>query len=161
VASFSGCGQPAESNKASESRASTPGVSRVEDGTSRTLTKVEGTPTHNLEQIQKVISPYGQSSINISSASDTTVSGWAVDGQAKKEAGGVDIVVDGKVYKADYGSDRPDVSEALKFPASKSGFSLMLPANFLSKGSHTLSVRVITNDGKNYAEGPPVMIAAE
>ena len=89
------------------------------------------------------------------------MTGWAVDGLAKKEAGGVDIVMDGKIYKADYGSDRPDVSEALKFPATRSGFSLAMPRDFLSRGSHRVSVRVITNDGKNYAEGPTLTFVAE
>lgn len=111
VASLSGCDQPSQSNTASQSRTSTPEVSKVEDGTSRTLTRVEGIPVHNLERIQNVDSPYGQQSISISSVSDTVMSGWAVDGLAKKEAGGVDIVMDGKIYKANYGSDRPDVPE--------------------------------------------------
>jgi hypothetical protein len=161
VASLSGCDQPPQSNTASQSRTSTPEVSKVEDGTSRTLTRVEGTPVHNLERIQNVISPYGQQKISISSVSDTQLTGWAVDGLAKKEAGGVDIVIDGKIYKANYGSDRPDVSEALKFPATRSGFSLVMPRDFLSSGSHTVSVRVITNDGKNYAEGQTLTFVAE
>ena len=75
VASLSGCGQPTQSNTASQSRTSTPEVSKVEDGTSRTLTRVEGTPVHNLERIQNVISPYGQQSISISSVSDTLTDG--------------------------------------------------------------------------------------
>ena len=161
VASLSGCGQPGQSNTASQSRTSTPEVPKVEDGTSKTLTRVEGTPVHNLEKIQNVDGPYGQQSISISSVSETVMTGWAVDGLAKKEAGGVDIVMDGKIYKANYGSDRPDVSEALKFPATRSGFSLAMPRDFLSRGSHRVSVRVITNDGKNYAEGPTLTFVAE
>ena len=161
VALLSGCDRPPESNAASQSSPSAPEASRVEDGTSRALTRVEGTPTHNLDRIQKVDGPYGQQSIRISSVSDTELAGWAVDGLVKKEAGGVDIVVDGKVYKANYGLDRPDVTKVLKFPATKSGFSLVIPGNSLSRGSHTVSVRVIANDGKSYAEGPTLTFVAE
>ena len=161
IAVLSGCGRPR--NRPRHLKRTPPRLeaSLVADGTSSDLTRIEGTPTHNLDRIQKTDSPYGQQSIRISSVSDTELTGWAVDGLAKKEAGGVDIVVDGKIYKANYGLDRPDVTEVLKFPATRSGFSLVMPGNFLSKGSHTVSVRVITNDGKNYAEGPTLMFVAE
>jgi len=160
IAVLSGCGRP-ESTPASQTNTSTPGGSLVADGTSSDLTRSEGNPTYFLDRIQKTGSPYGQPSVTISSVSDTELAGWAVDGLVKKEAGGVDIVVDGKAYKASYGADRPDVTEALKFPATKSGFSLVIPGNFLSRGSHTVSVRVIANDGKSYAEGPTLTFVAE
>jgi len=160
IAVLSGCGRP-ESTPASQTNTSTPGASLVAGGTSSDLTRIEGNPTHNLDRIQKIDSPYSQQSVTISSVSDTELAGWAVDGLVKKEAGGVDIVVDGKVYKASYGANRPDVTEALKFPATKSGFSLVIPGNFLSRGSHTVSVRVIANDGKSYAQGPTLTFVAE
>ena len=95
VALLSGCNRSTESNTAAGSTTAAPAVSKAEDGTSRALTRVEGLPAHNLERIQKVDAPYGQPSVTVSSGSDAELAGWAVDAPAQKEAGGVDIVVDG------------------------------------------------------------------
>ena len=95
-------------------------------------------------------------------AGDDVLSGWAVDGQAVAPASGVDVAVDGHPYKAQYGIDRPDVAGTLKAPQyEKSGFSFVLHAGQMSKGRHTLAVRVISANRTSYTEFHPIIISNE
>jgi hypothetical protein len=83
-----------------------------------------------------------------------TVRGWAVDQRAKTEAGGVIINVDGSTdVLANYGQPRPDVANNLKNPDyMNSGFTASIDTATLSKGHHTLTMRVVTADKKGYFE---------
>jgi len=82
------------------------------------------------------------------------VGGWATDQQARREAGGVVIVVDGKTeVPATYGAERPDVVKFLKSPDYlKSGFTATVSTANLEKGSHTLTFKVLTADKTGYYE---------
>jgi hypothetical protein len=83
-----------------------------------------------------------------------SVRGWAVDQRAKTGAGGVIINVDGNTdVLANYGQPRPDVATNLKNPDyTNSGFTASIDSATLSKGHHTLTMRVVTADKKGYFE---------
>jgi phosphoglycerol transferase len=86
-----------------------------------------------------------------------TVAGWAVDETARKTAARVEILVGGERFRANYGVPRPDVAARYGNPAyGMAGFDLVIPGGTLPPGSHRLTVRVLTSDGKCYQEGSPV-----
>ena len=87
------------------------------------------------------------------------VSGWAVDPD-DGTAGGVEVVLDNKLYSAHYGLKRPDVAAHFKDTSyERSGFYLSMPADQLSKGLHRFSVRIIDKSKTSYFESSPVAVA--
>jgi len=80
--------------------------------------------------------------------------GFGFDPVAKAPGKGVDVVVDGKAYGADYGAARADVAGYFKSPGLAAvGFTATLPAGALAVGPHLALVRVVAADGKGYFEG--------
>ena len=89
--------------------------------------------------------------IEIAGKKNLLITGWAVDDRAKLLAGGVEVNIDGKLFPAVYGLDRPDVAKAYEIPAYKlSGFKASIPLADIGKGEHTLTLKVYTYDKKNY-----------
>jgi len=98
----------------------------------------------------------------ISSTAPLKMHGWAVDGDAKQLAGGVELVVDGRAYQTEYKLSREDVATVQRLAAyANAGFRVSLPVDQLEKGEHTLSVRVISNDGKSFREGEMVKLTLQ
>jgi phosphoglycerol transferase len=98
----------------------------------------------------------------ISGSDALRVSGWAVDQQQGRPGWAVDVVLDGAPFPSLYGSDRADVAEHFKRPAYQaSGFAAEIPMEALSKGQHTLTVRVVSADQQCFYEGARVRIAVE
>lgn len=80
-----------------------------------------------------------------------TVSGWAVDHPAKKPANKVLIDIDGRLFRTNYGSDRPDVAKAYKQNNyRKSGWKTEIPVCLLKPGKHVLSLKIISNNSKSF-----------
>lgn len=92
--------------------------------------------------------------INSKTTPSFAVTGWACDQLAQTEARGVIINIDGNEdVLAKYGQSRPDVATHLKSPKyTNSGFIATVDASSLRKGRHTLTIRVVTADGKGYFE---------
>jgi hypothetical protein len=89
--------------------------------------------------------------IEIAGKKDLLITGWAVDDRAKLPAGGVEVNIDGKLYPAVYGLDRPDVAKAYDIPAYRmSGFKASIPFADIGKGEHAMALKVYTNDKKKY-----------
>ena len=89
--------------------------------------------------------------IEIAGKKNLLITGWAVDDRAKLLAGGVEVNIDGKLYPAIYGLDRPDVAKACEIPAYRmSGFNASIPLADVGKGEHFLALKILTNDKKNY-----------
>lgn len=118
--------------------------------------------TFVIDFIGSVASPMNKTSVNVSGSQPLRVSGWAVDLPAKAVAANVDVVIDGVPYAARYGMPRNDVAAYLQDPKyERSGFEYMVPARQLSKGTHTISVRVIMSDGKAYVQSPGIAMNVE
>lgn len=144
----------------SRTAVSRPETTRLQiDGRSVNLERYEGSPLYNLESVGAVVNPLTKRVVEVPSAVDWAVTGWAVDQVHKSPAAGVDIVIDGQAYRAQYGEDRLDVASHFNVPAyQKSGFKFTVPAGVIGKGRHELRVRVISSDGKSYQEGVPVPV---
>ena len=141
-----------------------PGSLKVEaDGVTPTLSRSMGPALYNLEQINSVVEPLNhQQRISVSANDQLTVIGWAVDQNARKQASGVEIVVDGKAYRAKADLNRPDVSDHFKVQDYlKAGFNFSADAGAFGKGTHQLAVRIVSNDGKSYFESPSVAVNVE
>jgi len=81
--------------------------------------------------------------------------GFGFDPLAKTPAKGVDVIVDGKAYGTTYGLPRGDVAAYFHAPALVMvGFRTVLPPGTLAAGSHTVTLRVVSTDGKAYYEAP-------
>src|SRR5207253_10621161 len=84
---------------------------------------------------------------------EIVISGWAIDALSSRTAMGVEAIIDGEVYAAEYGIPRPDVAAASADPSLvNSGFRVRAaPRNFTS-GSHSFTLRIVARDGGRYTE---------
>ena len=129
-------------------------VSAIPNGPSAHLARIEGPPLGWVEKVGDVLRPGGGRAIPISLAGQFVVLGWAVDRTGKAAAGGVDVVIDGKAYPAEYGTVRPDVAEYFKTPAcAPSGFKFSVAAAPFGKGNHRFAIRVLNSGKTGYWEG--------
>jgi hypothetical protein len=126
-------------------------------GISQDLKKNPAPPFYTFDTLGTINYPAVQKSIQLSGDADIAVSGWALDESKNGPAGGVDVVLDQVPHSAHYGLQRPDVADHYKRPDyGNSGFQLMVGRGQLSKGPHSVSIRVISSDKKSYNEGPVV-----
>ena len=119
------------------------------------LARVEGTTPYSIDTVGgQPVPKSGPVVIKADATPKIIVAGWAVDARAQAPAGGVMVNIDGTTdLPVTYGSERADVANVLKNPNYKmSGFGIALPASNLSKGRHTLSLKVLTADRKGYYE---------
>jgi hypothetical protein len=124
----------------------------------QTLPKLPGGPLWNIEKVG--VNAVGESkSFDVPARDKFTILGWAVDQQAKAPAGGVEGVVDGVPYPAEYGRPRPDVATTFGVASyANSGYSLELLGQRFAPGAHRLAIRVLANDRKAYWEVGPYTI---
>jgi hypothetical protein len=117
--------------------------------------------TYIIDVIGPVTSPMNKT-VSVSGAKPIEVTGWAIDEPAKSVAGNVDVVVDNVPYTARYGVSRKDVADYLKDAKYElSGFEYSIPPQRLAKGRHTVSIRVVSRDGKTYVQSPDITITVE
>ena len=139
-----------------DSAATTSPVS-LPQGKSTGLTRAEGQPLYGLEWVGEVETPLIKQPVQVSAGSQIRFSGWAVDEQQKAPAGAVDVTIDGKPYASEYGGERPDVANYVKWPSCKnSAFSLFVPGGAVPRGRHVVTIRVLSKNGKIYWEGVPI-----
>jgi hypothetical protein len=142
---------------ASGSPAAAPAPAPLPPGVSKNLTHNNAAPFYNFDNLGPVNYPAVQKAIQVSADTDIGVAGWALDVSKKGPAGAVDVVLDNVPHAAHYGLDRTDVSSHFNRPDyAKCGFQLILAKGQLSKGPHSVSVRVISSDMKSYNEGPVI-----
>ena len=62
------------------------------------------------------------------------------------------MTVDGKLdVPALYGLDRPDVAKAFNNPKFRySGYIATFSSSILGRGDHTISLKIVSKDGKHY-----------
>ncbi len=129
------------------------------DGITARLTRSTTPTLYNLEKINGVVDPASHAPVSVPAGEDLTITGWAVDQTAQSAPAGVEIVVDGKPYRAKSGLDRIDVADHFHLPGyAKAGFSFSAGAGSFGKGAHQLSLRIIAKDGANYFESPALTV---
>jgi cbb3-type cytochrome oxidase subunit 3 len=120
------------------------------------LTLAEGSTQFHIDSVND--SPLSQQNpgiINVSLQNETlTISGWAVDQEAKNTAGGVFVSIDGQIdIPAMYGGDRPDIAASLGENRYRfSGFVAFFATSVVGEGQHVLSLKIVTSDKKAYYE---------
>jgi hypothetical protein len=126
------------------------------NGITQTLAKRPGGPSWNIESVGANNRAWESKSFELPAHQELAVSGWAVDSESKKAAGGVEMVIDGAPYAAQYGGERPDVATFFGRPeCADSGYVMKLPAGQFAAGSHAMFVRVLSSDRKSYWEVGP------
>jgi len=112
-----------------------------------------------VDEVGTVMNPLTLTSAQVSIASALVVAGWGADPEAKGPGQGVEVVIDGHTYTAQYGIPRGDVAAAYKTQSYlATGFNYSVPASQFGAGAHSVSVRVIAKDGKSYYESPTINV---
>ena len=90
--------------------------------------------------------------IDLEKEKTITISGWALDREANDVGSEVFITIDGRVdIPANYGIDRSDVSDHFENPRFRfSGYMATFSSSIIERGMHTLSVKIVTKDGRGY-----------
>ncbi|THD59874.1 hypothetical protein [Phenylobacterium sp.] len=111
----------------------------------------------SLDQLGATASPLSKPTVTAPANQPLAFSGFAYDAATGQPARGVDLVIDGQAHGTAYGAARPDVARYFKSPALLDvAFKATLPAGSLTVGAHTLLIRVVSADGKSYAEGQAI-----
>jgi phosphoglycerol transferase len=122
----------------------------------------KGQPLMTIDQIGATHAPFGAGSIPIPGSGAFKVSGWAVDHANRSTAGGVDVVVDRMLFPSTYGMNRDDVADYFQRPGYReAGFTANIRADTLAKGEHTLSLRVVSSDGKCYYQSRTIPLTID
>jgi hypothetical protein len=131
----------------------------LEVGLTAGLPRLSGEPKYAFEQINHKRDVLYHQPVAIQSGEAITFSGWAAEEAQQALASGVDIVIDGQPWRADYGGLREDVANYFQNPSFRDcGFRLHIPAGVLPKGRHEACVRVVTKDLRGYREGAKVVV---
>lgn len=77
-----------------------------------------------------------------------SVAGWATEGTGAQAAGGVFVMIDGKLFPAVYGL--PAQINAEGHACADCGFSRLIPIDEIGSGSHQVSIAVLARDGTGY-----------
>jgi hypothetical protein len=159
------CGKNADTSETSASAPSAtpaaPQPAPLSPGISKDLKHDATAPVYNFDSLGPIQYPAGQKANQVSADSVIGISGWAQDAATKGLAGGVEVVLDGTPYTAKYGIPRGDVADHFKRPEIMNcGYLLELRAGQLTKGPHSVSVRILSADKKSYTEGPTVQFTA-
>jgi hypothetical protein len=122
------------------------------------MTQNKTAPLYVFDSLGSINYPELEKSVQVVAGdSDIAATGWALDGTRKTTAGGVDVVFDQVPYSARYGIPRGDVADHFKrSDYTNSGFQLILGRERLTKGQHSIAIRVIFSDQKTYSQGPVV-----
>ena len=90
--------------------------------------------------------------IEIPKHTQTTFSGWAVDGPSQRAANSVYVLLDGKVATScRIGTARYDVAQAYRVPAyASSGFACTIPADRIVAGRHTMELDIVTQGSRSF-----------
>lgn len=91
-----------------------------------------------------------------------TLTGWAVDDLADKPASGVDVILDGKVYPAEYGIARTDIAKERNKPEHENcGFLLRLSPMETDTGTHSLFLKIYAANKEYYYRFGPFKFILE
>jgi phosphoglycerol transferase len=120
-----------------------------------------GPPVANIDQIGIARAPL-LTSPSVRGSRGFKVIGWAVDLASESTAAAVDLVVDQTAFPTFYGSDQPNVVEYLQRPAYfASGFTGVVPARAVAPGTHAISVRVVSADGRCYYQSGAIKVVVK
>ena len=121
-----------------------------------------GQPLISIDRIGSDGAPFDQGAIRVPASGLFRVEGWAVDREAGSTAAAVDVVIDEALFQSIYGLERRDVADYLgRAPYRDSGFRAEIDAETLSKGSHSLSLRVVSSSRGCYYESPSLPLEIE
>lgn len=118
------------------------------------LPELSGKTLYNIDAINNYNSDMQE---NISFAvgiDEISIAGWAVDASNNKNAKAVFITIDDRInIPVMYGLERADVSDRYKNIAYRnSGFRASFASRILKGGPHSLSIKIVSSDGRGYYE---------
>lgn len=125
----------------------------------RALRPVEEAGLYAIESLNKrQVSSFSPVFVDSTYEDAVTILGWAVDPKSRKEAGEVFVDIDGIDIRATYHQKRRDVAEFHhNTDYTSSGFSASFPTSLISKGKHTLSLKIVTSAKDGYYQSAPAI----
>jgi len=113
---------------------------------------VSNSPTlYYIDSLNKHIINEENKPVILSGVENIVITGWAIDVNNKKAAGGVYICIDGKFFPASYGLDRLDVAKVLNNPEYRyTGFEATISVSGFKKGEHSLSIKILSSNQAGY-----------
>jgi hypothetical protein len=128
-------------------------VTPVVRGESDELKRVPTVTPFYVDELGPIKNPTRQSSLSVAASEPLLVAGWAIDKQNQHPAAWIEIVLDGNPYRTEARVPRSDVATAYgDFRYLRCGFRATLPADRISRGGHTLALRIILHGGHSYYE---------
>ncbi len=126
------------------------------------ISECGGQPLVNIDRIGSDGAPFDQGAVRVRGTGAFRVEGWAVDREGGAAAAAVDVVIDKTPFQSFYGFERLDVADHFGRAAYReSGFTADIDTATLSKGSHSLSLRVVSSSRGCYYESPGLPIQIE
>ncbi|PWU08274.1 MAG: hypothetical protein C5B51_08105 [Terriglobia bacterium] len=111
----------------------------------------------NVEYVNDYCEPLKGYRITAVAGGSLEVKGWAVDGESRCSAKGVELELGGNLYLADYGTSRPDVAAYFGIPEMRnSGFRAVVNLDQLAPGQHDFRIRILVGDNGDFLESNPV-----
>jgi hypothetical protein len=116
------------------------------------VTKDNGGTNYSIDLVNGRAAPQSGSTLKVDTNTGVIISGWAVDDRSERPASAVFLDIDGqKDFRATSGLLRADVAAYFKHDEfAASGFEGVIPWRQLGEGLHTLSLRIVSSDGKSY-----------
>jgi hypothetical protein len=111
----------------------------------------------NIEYVNDYCEPLKGYRIMAASGGLLEVKGWAVDQQSGNVVQGVELALPGNLYRAEYGTLRPDVADYFDVPSFRnSGFRAVVSLGHLPPGPYEFRVRILLRENGDYIESNPV-----
>ena len=137
-------------------------VTPVVRGESDHLKRVATVTPFYVDELGPIKNPSRRPFLSVTASEPLLVGGWAIDKQNQHPAAWIEIVLDGNPYRTEARIPRADVATAHgDFRYLRCGFRATLPANRMSRGGHTLALRIILHGGHTYYEAQAMSFTAE
>lgn len=116
------------------------------------LLRLASTTRFAIDSLDGDAVPHNAAPILVFPKTGVLIRGWAVDTIAQRPAAGVAVSIDGgPAIGAEYGLPRDDATRALGDRAyGYTGFVATIPAEALTPGRHTLTLKIIAADARGY-----------
>jgi hypothetical protein len=120
----------------------------VADGES---TRIDGTTPFHVETFGPVTDPADRATMRLTAGEDVLVSGWALDPPRNQPAAAIELLINGRVFRAAVRVSRGDVADTFgSHDYFRSGFAATFPAAAFEPSPSDVEVRILVEGGRSH-----------